>query len=248
MGEKMMALRWLAQAVLIALLLVSCKSQEEPLNAEQMQANLDSFDYIWQTINDKHWDKEFGGLDWQAVRDELRPRLEQSSTMAEARGIMSELINRFEKSHYNLIPREAYEALDPKRGGGRGVTGIRARVQDGEALVVQVESESPAANAGVEPGWLIVNIGDDNMPEKLGIIAEKYQHKSWKDAIMASAVEGRLEGKIGPSKKITFLDGENNEVQLTLKLARKKGRPYKFGHLPNLHVWIEVDTLADDIG
>ena len=44
------------------------------LAAAQKQLNLDSFETVWTTIRDKHWDKNPGGLDWQAVHDELRPK------------------------------------------------------------------------------------------------------------------------------------------------------------------------------
>ena len=39
----------------------------------QKQANTDSFEYVWKKIHDTHWEAKPGGLDWQAVHDELRP-------------------------------------------------------------------------------------------------------------------------------------------------------------------------------
>ena len=44
--------------------------------------DLDSFEKVWTTIRDKHWEKNPGGLDWQKIHDEFRP---ESRTGANAR-------------------------------------------------------------------------------------------------------------------------------------------------------------------
>ena len=75
------------------------------LTPEQRQLNLESFDMVWTTIRDKHWDPELGGLDWDAVKAELRPRMVTATTMGEARGILNTLINRLEVSHLRDLPR-----------------------------------------------------------------------------------------------------------------------------------------------
>jgi hypothetical protein len=43
------------------------------LTAKQRQLNIDSFEYVWTAIRDKHWQTKPAGLDWQAVHEELRP-------------------------------------------------------------------------------------------------------------------------------------------------------------------------------
>ena len=40
--------------------------------------DVESFDQVWTTIRDTHWDPGLGGLDWDAVRDELRPQVEEA--------------------------------------------------------------------------------------------------------------------------------------------------------------------------
>ncbi len=49
--------------------------KEPSLSPEQRQLNVAAFDDVWTTIRDTHWDPELGGLDWEALRDELRPRV-----------------------------------------------------------------------------------------------------------------------------------------------------------------------------
>ena len=80
---------------------------ESPPIERQQTVNLESFDHVWTTIRDSHWDPEMGGIDWEAVRDELRPKVEQASDLATARAVMDEMISRLEMSHYGIIPAEA---------------------------------------------------------------------------------------------------------------------------------------------
>src|SRR5688572_30093480 len=58
--------------------------RQAALTPEQRQKNVESFDYVWNTIKEKHWDPTLGGLDWDAVRAELRPKVEQARTTGKA--------------------------------------------------------------------------------------------------------------------------------------------------------------------
>ncbi|MFH1747815.1 MAG: S41 family peptidase [Planctomycetota bacterium] len=98
-----------------ALFLAGCTTAtntEVTLSAQQQQLNLDSFDYVWTTIRDKHWDPELGGLDWPAVRDELRPQVAEASSMSAARQAMNDMIARLEQSHFGIIPAEVYTGIE----------------------------------------------------------------------------------------------------------------------------------------
>ncbi|MGN6625132.1 MAG: hypothetical protein ACTHLN_00810, partial [Tepidisphaeraceae bacterium] len=53
-----------------------------------------SFDYVWQTIHDKFYDPKFNGIDWDAVRAELRPRMQQVQSDEEAQRILADLVGR----------------------------------------------------------------------------------------------------------------------------------------------------------
>ena len=224
--------------------------KEPPLTQQQRQLNLESFDYVWTTIRDKHWDPELGGLDWEAVRDELRPRVEQATLMSASRVAMYEMISRLDKSHFAVIPAEAYKILGQPAGEGSldGVTGIDLRVIDGHALVTSVVDDSPAAEAGVKPGWEIIRVGKTDVPPRLKAITPEFEGKTIKDLVLARSVTNRLRGPVGDSSVVTFLDGDDQTIQLNLNRIEHKGRKIQFGHLPACYVWIEVDTIHDNIG
>src|SRR4029077_17777266 len=71
----------------LALILFASPIVAQP-TTEQKQANLASFETVWSTIRDKHWETNPGGLDWQAIHAEYRPRVEAAASTEAARAIM----------------------------------------------------------------------------------------------------------------------------------------------------------------
>src|SRR5438093_5435258 len=83
-----------------------------PLAGQPHQLDLDSFEQVWTTIRDKHWEKMPGGLDWQAIHDEFRPKAEAAETREAARAVMTEMLARLKQTHFGIIPGSVYEALE----------------------------------------------------------------------------------------------------------------------------------------
>jgi len=139
------------------------KQAEPALTEQQRAANVESFDTAWTTIRDKHWDPKLGGLDWEAVRDEVRPRVAQAQTRAEYLAAMNGMIDRFGQSHFGVVPKNLYDQLREPAGEGPrdGTPGIDARVIEGQVLVTKVDRRTPAAKLGVRPGWEILRMGNE---------------------------------------------------------------------------------------
>src|SRR5262252_957448 len=74
------------------------------LTAEQRQKNLESFETAWKTVRDAHYDPKLGGVDWQGVHDDLRPRLEKAKSTDEAREVIREMLGRLGHSHVGIVP------------------------------------------------------------------------------------------------------------------------------------------------
>src|SRR5438105_99889 len=139
-----------------------------PLQPRQ-RPGLDSFEYVWTTIRDKHWDPKLGGINWQAVHDELRPKMESSGSISQDRAVINEMIGRLGQSHVGIIPAELYKDLDSAPAAATdqssedGNIGIDVRVlTDGgkgaQVVVTAVDDGSAAAKLGLRPGWQIIKI------------------------------------------------------------------------------------------
>jgi carboxyl-terminal processing protease len=73
---------------------------------------LETFDAVWTTVRDQHFDATLNGVDWNAVRDELRPRAEAAASQPELRQVLDEMLATLGQSHFSVIPADAGGAAD----------------------------------------------------------------------------------------------------------------------------------------
>jgi carboxyl-terminal processing protease len=204
------------------------------------QLDLDSFEKVWTTIRDKHWQVKPGGLDWQAIHDEYRPRVEKAASHDEARAVVQEMLGRLKQSHFAIIPAVVYSVIDDE-GGGPGTTGIDARVLDGHAVVTSVDPGSPAEKQGVRPGWQMERAGGRDLQ---AVIDQARSNPAVHELQLTRAVLARLSGPIGGTLDAAFLDASGKTVNLTLGLAVPRGALSAFGNLPAQFVWFENKKLG----
>ncbi|HUU84506.1 MAG TPA: S41 family peptidase [Phycisphaerae bacterium] len=241
-------------AVVCASWIAGCAAppRTDRLTDEQRELNLQSFDYAWETIRDTHWDPQLGGVDWEAIRDELRPQVEQAEFMSQARGTMNEMVRRLGQSHFAVIPSSAYGDLHEPSAKGEGprdgATGMEIRAVDGHILVTAVEPGSPADEAGVRPGWLITSVNGTEVDGLVETAQEAYEDPGERQSILSRSVARRLRGTIGDSVSVGLLDGRDRAVDAELALTEARGNRVRFGSLPPLHVWFESRLLEGDVG
>src|ERR1035437_5132336 len=104
----------------------------QTLTPAQRGANIEAVEKVWATVRDKHWDPKLGGLDWQAVHDELRPKMEAAKTADEGRVILNDMVGRLKQTHFGIFPGSVYHDLD--------------------APADKQEKDSGEANPGIEIG------------------------------------------------------------------------------------------------
>lgn len=220
------------------------------LAPETRRLNIDSFEYIWKTIRDRHFDPTLGGLDWQAVHDELRPKVEDARSIDEARGAMIDMISRLHQSHFAVIPADVYKNIEAPAGKGDrgGSTGLKIRVIDGKAIVTSIVPGTPAERAGVRPGWEIRSVKGEEIPPLFPPIEKEFEESPRKDFYLSYAARSRMGGAIGDTVTAIFMDETNRPTERTMILEESKGKKVIFGNLPPFYLTHMTDTLHDDIG
>jgi carboxyl-terminal processing protease len=88
--------------------------------SEAQALSLETFDTVWETIGESYYDPDFGGLDWEAMRDKYRPKAEAAASPGALRPVLNEMLAELGESHFGVIP---------------GAADL-----EGEALVVEVEA------------------------------------------------------------------------------------------------------------
>ena len=214
------------------------------VDAEQ---NLKSFDEVWQRIKQTHWDPEKVGADWDAARDELRPRVERATSIDEARQIMQELLDRLGQSHFAIIPASSYELVDNESGGDADL-GLTIRYAEDRFWVVRVRPGSPAAEAGIRPGWQVEAVGDRDREQILERLEPAAKGPIRLETLVGLVMERGLSGDEGEALDVTMIDLEGQTVTPSLVPKPSPGKMVQLGFLPPMRVQYESRTLDGQIG
>ncbi len=79
---------------------------------EEKKRRIEAFEIVWQTINDNYFDQTFSGLDWNKIKIEYTPQVLEAKSDAEFHIILQKMISRLNRSHFGIIPREVFVAIE----------------------------------------------------------------------------------------------------------------------------------------
>ncbi len=121
-----------------------------------------TFDAAWTTIRDQHFDATLNGVDWIAVRDELRERAVAAESDEALREVLNEMLSRLGQSHFAIIPSEAVRAKTASAAAVetvRAPAGLAPQSHASESAATSVVAqETPAAEPRDTPGVLGLDV------------------------------------------------------------------------------------------
>jgi carboxyl-terminal processing protease len=207
--------------------------------AAQSPAPVETFDAVWRIVRDTHFDPGLNGVDWNAVRTELRPRALAASNPGELRVVIGEMLGRLGQSHFVLVPSSADSPRDA-RVDASGDPGFDVRLSGREVLVTSVEPEGGAASVGVRAGWRVAAIDGVPVAQILGRLDPGTPERllnveAWR------AIETRLRGPAGSNAALTFEDADGKSVAIPVPRRPESGEPVTIGNLPTMHVRVESE-------
>ena len=203
----------------------------------QAPQGVETFDAAWAIVRDRHYDPATNGVDWTAVREELRPRAAAARTTNELRGVLRDMLGRLGQSHFAIIPSTT-DSAHGSAAQGSGAPGLELRLVGRDLLVVEVDRTGPAFAAGVRPGWRLTAVGSTPAADLLRPVFENANERLWPVEAWRIA-ESRLRGQIGTKTDVTFEDAANRPVTLAIERRPEPGEPVTLGHLPTMHVRVE---------
>ena len=238
----------------------------------------ESFQIVWQTVNDLFYDPKFGGVDWAKVRERYEPLVSKARSDQEFHGLLQQMLNELHQSHFMVIPRDAIPKIRvPKEPAGSTASntgaedpeesldnlnfkltdrlltgiGIDLRVLDGSAVVTRVEPGSTAARAGLRPGFVIKKVDERSLDS---VIAEIEKHPLWGSIIRPELpvflIAGFINGEQTASPvRLGFLDARNRLRTISIKRERLKGEmSAPIGNLPSMYTEFESRRLPGGLG
>jgi carboxyl-terminal processing protease len=209
------------------------------------------FDAVWQTVNDNYFDPTFGGRDWQAIGDAYRQKM---ATVQDDRGFWVDVLNAmlFELgvSHIAALPPELANQMDPITFSS-GSLGMDVRLLEGQPVITAVVEGSPAARAGMRPGFVLTALDGWTLEDiAANVMQTPPDNERNRLGVVEQGLRTRLYGDVGDEVVVEYLDAGNRPQRVTLTAARRLSSTCaQFDlNLPPACTEFEMRRLAGGIG
>jgi carboxyl-terminal processing protease len=207
---------------------------------------LDTFDAAWRVLRANYVIETASRVDWDALREELRPRAARASSDEDVRAVIREMLERVGQSHFAIVPAPVASAMTGAsvRPEDAGTLGFSVRLIGQSLRVTEVDATGPAAKAGVVPGWTLTRVGSRRIDEALGALGAAPDHvRGFRAWAMGTAL---LRGQAGEDADLGFLDASGKPVSRLLVRSPERGQPVKLGHLPTLFARLDDRRVSHE--
>ena len=208
----------------------------------------ETFDIVWRTVKEKHFDPTHGGVDWDKVREQYAPRAAAAKSDSEFYGVLREMLGELQQSHFNIIPPEAVIEDDSPEPRGGGI-GIDLRLVGGQPMITRVEPGSRAASAGLRPGFIIKRIDDTNAEQVITLFAKSKESEAIRTLRITRSLLARISGAPETTVRIAYLDERDRPCEAIVARERLKGEmSQRLGNFPPQYTEFEAKRLTGGIG
>lgn len=201
-----------------------------------------TFERVWRTVLEKHFDPTLACKDWPALRSEYGARLTAVADAPAAYTVMNDLLETLGQSHFKVVPPHSGLEPDDKAGGPARVP-VHVRMI-GEQLVV-VDPKVGGVDSGVPAGAALVKIGEKTA-ESLITRARAEAMRPGEVAYHAAFEASRaLSCQPGQKRSLTFLDPGAQDAEVTKEVAcvTPPGELVSLGNLRDLPTTVEHRML-----
>jgi carboxyl-terminal processing protease len=209
-----------------------------------------SFETVWQTVNQAHYDPTFGGVDWKAAHEQYKLQIAAAENKEESFLLINQMLFKLNLSHLLAAYPDDMKRYMPVLFA-EGDIGADVRLLDGEAVITMVRNGTPAAQAGLRPGLVIERI-DGKPVEQIIQEGEALLIPPFNPRNRLNNLSGYLAGYIyGPPKtrvKINFRDADSKKSE-TVIYRKSRGRGIiVMDAMPPFYVEFAAKRLESNIG
>jgi carboxyl-terminal processing protease len=198
-------------AAALAFLACTGSSKNEPatqiVSSLSHQERIAVFEDVWKTIADQYYDSTFHNVDWRGVHEKYRPLAEATASDVELYRMFEIMLSELRDAHTSFVhPRAAGDSgFQPP-----GETGLSLATAEGQTVILDVDSGSDPAIAGVKPGMILRRVNGRTVAELQNEIRSKIAGSSTERA-MSQMMNGAIlhGGFLGSSREfeIEAFDG-----------------------------------------
>lgn len=218
--------------------------------ADEAEIRRQSFDKVWNIINEKHYDKTFGGVDWKKMRVIYEPQAIAAKTRGEFYAVLRKMLGELKLSHFGIIPQSSKAQAIQTVGG---ITGIEIKIIDNQPVIYTVKKDSTAEKAGLKTGFMIRKIDGKSVEELLAPLEKNLSELTENEKVKLIYRERTLafyfDGKPETIAKIEVLNARNEpQIFDVPRYAAKAEMSEAVGNFPAQEVVFEAKRLENNIG
>ncbi len=211
---------------------------------------MNSFQTIWQSINNYYFDPDFGGLDWNDVYRRYGPCVSGIEDGPVFYEMANKMLFELNASNTLIVPPNDMTFFSPVVLS-EGSTGVDIRLIDNRATITRIEPGSPAEEAGLMLGFQILSVNrteiHDIVMAKEPTLKPPFSDRSRRYS-QTHEVLNRLYGQAGSVVTIGYLDQnrQRHELELTRR-PRVHDLITQLGDFPAF-LSFEAKRLDSDVG
>ena len=193
------------------------KSDESAILPEDLR--LETFEVVWNKVNDTYWDRTFGGVNWKAVHDKYLPLVKATSQSDAYHQLLNKMLGELGRSHFAVAsPSHTLGLHSSKAELKRSTTGLSLRWVDAQLVVYDVGEDSSSWAAGLRKGFVITKITGKTVED---IYADYRRDKTGfqyreEYARVTSAMAELGKTKAGTPVKVEALNGKDTPITLEI--------------------------------
>jgi len=228
-------------ALSILVVLTACKSEDNEY--------LNTFEIVWNKVNETYFDPTFGGLNWIDVHDRYQPKIASAKHDEDFHSLVNKMLWELKVSHAAFIPPGFFAAVEPIVFAKGGI-GINMRMLNGNAVITSVDPESPGHRAGLRSGFIIQAI--DSIPiaqieKEVKRDMPPYNDRS-RIAQITKGIMGRIYGDPETEVFIAYIDEGGQKREKKITRAKRSGVAVGPKGMFFLAVEFEARRLDNEVG
>lgn len=217
------------------------------ISPEKLAEHQEVFEIVWQTVNERYFDPNFNGVDWEAVHDQYLPKINAARDEEEFYILLYKMCFELGVSHIGVVPPNSND-LEPILSSP-GSAGIDLRLIDDQAVITAIQAGSPADLAGLHPGYVILSldgISVGNGEDLVELKVPPFNQRRMKGQAL-NAILTKFYGEPGQKISLSYLDEENINHEATLVIEKRAGEPFTAEGLQPMYVGFEARRLEGGI-
>ena len=221
-----------------------------PVYSDTTTKDLESFQMVWDTINEKHWDLKGLGVDWQEVYNTYKPKADQAQSRAEIRRLISDMLAELGQSHFQILENEAFEDLDvlnSQLATGKGEPGFKVDLIGDRLFIVSIDADSDAARQGLKIGTEILELKGKKVDDLVEKVKKAYATAAHAEFYINRTMGTYIKGPIDAALPLKVRT-QDDIRDLKLALAKPKGTYKELFNFPPFLYSYESEILDNRIG